>query len=359
VTPIELRLAVAEYLNIADINALMRTSHDNHRLFVAYLYQRAKDSDQARNDGYPFFFVAVGDDNRTAVNRFLEAGASVRMRDNPNGRTALHVCASRGLVAIGQLMIANGADVSAADASGETPLHAALLYNDSPVPVMQSLADAGADLDATCEEFGSVARLAAFSNQVAALEFLIDAGANISAPDGIGQTPLHSAGAEAVPVLLAAGLNLEHGDLDGRTALHRAAICGAAEHVAAFLRFGANVMATDIDGNTPLHFAVGYRGGAAIAARLVQLGQTMPDALSQARLDTALPGVEVDSVTDISLHIDPSEHTVDREDEIIEALLANGADIGAMNAHGCSPLHWAVFRSTYINSSVDRPDMYS
>ena len=134
--------------------------------------------------------------------------------------------AMRGDVAAVRALIAQGADVNAAQGDGMTALHwAADLGN---VELAQVLIGAGANLQATT-------RLGAF-------------------------TPLHIAAengdAAVVKVLLAAGANPRAAsNLGGETPLHFAAQSGSVEAVLAMLDRGGDVNAKSTTGQTPLMFA--------------------------------------------------------------------------------------------------------
>jgi hypothetical protein len=141
---------------------------------------------------------------------------------------------------IASLLIDNGADVSATNEYGETPLHRA-----------------------SSREHEGVARL------------LIDCGTDVSATNKIGETPLHlasSPGLERVArLLIVRGADISATDQDGETPLHLAS-WGGHEGVARLLiDRGADVSATDKDGETPLHLASRF-GHEGMARLLIDRG---------------------------------------------------------------------------------------
>jgi ankyrin repeat protein len=82
----------------------------------------------------------------------------------------------------------------------------------------------------------------------------------VDARDEFGLTPLHRAAAAAGPpenviTLLEAGADLSAGDRYGSTPLHWAAVAGTHENVLALLEAGADVNARNAIGVTPLHWA--------------------------------------------------------------------------------------------------------
>ena len=100
------------------------------------LKHKANPDDFERGGGYPIMAEAV--DHAAVIKLLIHAGANVRRRitqlvgGSTGGRiigdeaTALHFAAQAGNVDSCRLLVAAGADVSAADTEGQTPLHVAL-----------------------------------------------------------------------------------------------------------------------------------------------------------------------------------------------------------------------------------------
>ena len=164
---------------------------------------------------------------------------------------------------------------------GETPLMAALYRGHHAV--VSALVDAGAPVDIfaaaatgrldaleaelTANPSGvslfaydgwTALHLAAFFGQTAAVERLLDSGADTSAvsSNSLRNTPLHAAVAgghvETSLLLVERGAPVSVADAGGHTPLHIAAEAGAVPVVRALLDRGADPLAVDAEDKTPL-----------------------------------------------------------------------------------------------------------
>ncbi len=88
--------------------------------------------------------------------------------------------------------LAAGADATAGDENGNTPLHWAA--QDRDADVVDTLLEAGAEVDARNSGGLTALHLAAQKNEdLEVMRALLDAGASVNAKSEAGQTPLHSA----------------------------------------------------------------------------------------------------------------------------------------------------------------------
>ncbi len=217
---------LSRYRDRADVARLLHvdlrgelTTADRHnrfsfreRVFVASVARALADAGEnvTRHDVeralFPVLMCSAGGlGDTTALARLLAGGADVDAADY-DGRTALHLAASEGHVAAAELLIHKGARLTAVDRWGGTPLHDAIRHRHRPL--VELLRRHGARLPAT--PAAELCNLAA-TGDVPALALWIDAGADPSAADYDGRTPLHLAAAaghvEAIKLLVARGAN--------------------------------------------------------------------------------------------------------------------------------------------------------
>ena len=118
--------------------------------------------------------------------------------------------------------------------------------------------------------------------QVACVRMLIDAGAEINAPDQYQWTPLLFAASNShaivVAALIKAGADVNRGNENNKTPLHWACrrVDSDVEPALLLLRNGAAVNVRDDDGDTPLDFAIANPRGRRFVPILLRTGATLP-----------------------------------------------------------------------------------
>ncbi|KAK9154013.1 hypothetical protein Sjap_001493 [Stephania japonica] len=209
--------------------------------------------------------------------------ATLDCRDK-DGRTPLHLSASRGNLKCAKMLIEAGADKNAKSFDGRTALYRAAAGRDTKMAAL--LMEMGADptntVDTTgrtpleiAQEKGNVKVIeileqrelmltAARRGDLETMRGLLKRGAKANHSDQYGLTTLHAAAIkghkEVVCLLIESGIHLECVDKEGHTALHLAVEGGSLEIVELLVTRGANVNAKSKKGVTPLYLAraMGY-----------------------------------------------------------------------------------------------------
>ena len=154
-------------------------------------------------------------------------------------------------------LIAAGANLSARELWGNTPLHEAAWYGNEAVA--RALLRAGAQAQRPNRRGSTPLHRAACKNRVGCVQLLLDAGALPNARDKEDETPLHEAAryrsAEAARLLLAHGAEVDARNKHGMPPLHAAIITESTECESVLLAAGAAIDSRTNAGDTPLHTA--------------------------------------------------------------------------------------------------------
>ncbi|MDR2182392.1 MAG: ankyrin repeat domain-containing protein, partial [Treponema sp.] len=272
------------------------------------------------------------------------------------GNTALHYAAQWKLAVHVPLLVRRGSRLEAANATGETPLFMAARV-DSPETV-QALIAAGALVNARDSLGNSALHAAVRWNAPRAIETLAAAGLSVNVQNLAGKAPLHDAvrlGITSVETqLIRKGANIEVRDNSGTTPLMEAVMGGFPAAAERLLQAGADPVARNNNGDTPLHVAVAMQRsdlvtmllnhGAPIHARNSRGTTPFEIALvtSSGMVNTLLTKDRVLMADDNGLsplHIAIKERA---SPPIIQAIIARGSRISAVDGEGRTPLRLAL-----------------
>jgi ankyrin repeat protein len=255
-SPRAMRVFLAHRANLDAVNARGETAvHVAARSGAGDVLQEllaAHPNLEARaNDGFTALVAAIETGAADTVRLLLDAGADVEASVPPRNQTPLQCAARVGQLSIVRALLQAGADVHAADKQGATALHHALELRSQVVAieVLKALLENGADVNEENSEGLTPLMLAAWNGQSSVLAWLLSAGADVHARTVHGQTVLHLASdgrEQRRSVRLARGDSVS----GGHSFASKQASC-----IQALLEAGADVSAADDYGRTPLHFA--------------------------------------------------------------------------------------------------------
>ena len=321
---VEMLLAVPQTdVNLKDTKGIspLQLARGGRRLEIARLLlergakPQAVDTDAPMSDGMSELHHAARDGNIAWARLMLEHGGDLKARDSL-GRNPLDVAVARAEPEVVEFLLAQGADVNAADRRGETALHRLRTWSANAEEkaarqkIFAALLKAGADPNAMDGGGRTPLHAAAELDNVVVVRLLLQHGAQVNARDVRGETAVHVAIGRfqdaAAKLLIESGADIHARTKKyGRTPLHLAATKGLTGTVRLLLARGADIEAKNHAGNTPLLVAVAHNTSSERASG--DLG-------------------EADR----------------RSKEMVELLLGAGADVHAQGERGRTALHWAA-----------------
>lgn len=244
----------------------------------------------------------------------------------------LHIAASLAVLAMTELLLANGADIKAVDECGRTPLHAAL-EGEASLEIVAMLINAKVDLDAKDALGETALTIAIRRDQSVAALFLLEQGAEIDGSNAPEETPLLTAVRNrrewAIEPLLEKGANLKARNVKGETALY-AAVEQGQESVIHILLDHSAITKTTVDQQNSKHYTCLGRAvkdaNLSIVEILLHAGADIcaKDFYGGTALHQAVMGGE------------------DSHDDIVHLLLSHSAPLDTANKFGETVFHLAA-----------------
>jgi uncharacterized protein len=203
--------------------------------------------------------LAIHLQNLKALEKALQADVDLDARDESDGSdsTLMHIAATSsdtpGLI---QALVARGADVNLLDASGQTPLYAAV--NAKYVQNIRALLDAGADVDVIVPKDNTTALFRAiYIGRPDIALMLLDRSRNVNVEaENDGGTPLLWAAGLDSPELVQR-LVEKGADIHAPGVLQSAAFKSRLQNIEFLVSKGADINARNRYGSTCLHVAAG------------------------------------------------------------------------------------------------------
>ncbi|KAI3322863.1 ankyrin repeat-containing domain protein [Xylariaceae sp. AK1471] len=194
--------------------------------------------------------VSATDTNgNTPLYEASSSNENVRITKFKDGSTLLHVSV-RGSIEMAKLLIDRGADPSAANKDGSTPSHRAAIFPDS-IEMVKLLIDYGANVSAVNKYRETPLHWASSKEDIEVAKLLIDRGVDVLAADKNGWTPLYKASSsnniEMVKLLIDCGADVPAATSNGKTLLEMNLSCGNIKIAKLLVDCGAHIPATNED----------------------------------------------------------------------------------------------------------------
>jgi ankyrin repeat protein len=321
-----------ELRDVNDWTALTHAAHRGHLDIVQLLLQHGADMNVVSRDLTPL--IAASSQKRgQVVVCLLKSGADVNAVGS-NGHFALAAAVQSTSVAIVQLLLDNGADIGERDSLGHNALFRAA--HQGLVFMMELLVHRGLSVAAVDNEGHSVLMMAAVRGHTQAVEWLLQQGTAVDAVDNRGLSSLHNVSASTscdnaamAELLIANGADVHKCIEGGVTPLSAAARLGNVECAKVLIAAGADVNHFDSDGLAALHMAIIKQCGTAVKLLLDNGATAVMNSVTPARcVDECCAGL-----TALMMCTEP---------DVVELLLAAGADVNVKNDAGDTCLHVAA-----------------
>ena len=292
-----------------------------HDALRRILENDTKQIDTLTYTGCSALHLAASHDQIMAMEILLEYGADIDCKDQREATPLLVAIQTDSRAAV-QLLLDRGAQTSLEDCDDIAPFAAVRL--DPLIPVLQTLLNAGADINTRIEREGDTYLMwRVRCKDVETVGWLLQNGASVNLQNREGATALHHASSrgstDMVKLLLLNNANPGIVDERGRSPLHAGCKEGQSGVVSCLLDHGVDVNAVDSDCNTALHVVMKFKPsskGSDAAQRNVVMN---------AKSEQNFPAVGTATYI-----------------KCLDLLLSHHVDIEKADRDGCTPLALAI-----------------
>ncbi|XP_053504015.1 ankycorbin isoform X2 [Ictalurus furcatus] len=218
-------------------------------------FRKTDTNEWSKNDERLLSAVEHGETEKV-TSLLAKKGANATKLDG-EGKSALHIAATRGQAECLAIILAHGADVSVADASGFSALHLAAKNNHQECA--KKLIQSKCVLDALDSGGRTALHHAAANGNVVIVQLLCEHKCPVNLKDMDGFTPLllsaRHAHTEVCGILLDWGANINACDRNGRSAVMLASESSCVPAVDLLVHRGADLRLLDSLGHDVLHYA--------------------------------------------------------------------------------------------------------
>ncbi|XP_059160749.1 serine/threonine-protein phosphatase 6 regulatory ankyrin repeat subunit B-like [Physella acuta] len=242
--------------------ALMVAIENSNEQTALKLLSRDPDLNVHTDEGYTALHFAAFESCTDVVRHMLQAGCNVNVQTE-EGHTPLMLAENKE---ISLLLCDAGADVNLVDKNGDKALHMAIYRSEADVA--QILINKGAVIDGNVPESLPPLVLAAALNEIAIVQMLLQAGANVNVLSSYGISPLMAAAAcisggynnhEIFQILHEHGADFNMTGKKGRTALMYLVKHGdILAHLETLVSFGADLDVKDRDNKSALVYCLSH-----------------------------------------------------------------------------------------------------
>lgn len=261
------RITDVNEINLWGVNALIYAAWKGYGEIVDYLIEEGIDIHHISNSGENALVWAVVAERFAIAEKLMQHGLSMQDRDQ-FGRTPLFAAYKSSLESV-KFMLDHGAEVNAADSTGNVPLHMAAWRGSTEV--VDYLLTRGANINIRADNGWTPLLNAALGDSLEMVKLLLDHGAAINQDCMAGQddcrlldgSPLHIAAkrgnSEVANLLIQykADLNIKD-DKWGFTPLHYAAMLGKTGIISLLAEQGADLNCRDDLAHTPAYYATRF-----------------------------------------------------------------------------------------------------